>query len=144
MIEVDAYRQPYIPFYLTTEEFFELVRDRLTPDGVVIVNVGHPEGQDDLEKVLSATMGAVFPHVARDPIEPTNTLVLGLAAAPSAQRLTVRAGRTLPRAGAAAGPRGRRASPGARPGRRPRLHRRPRARGVADRQVDRGLRGRRR
>ena len=54
----------------------------------MIVNVGHPEGQDDLEKALSATMGAVFPHVARDPIEPTNTLVLASRRAPSAQRLT--------------------------------------------------------
>ena len=26
-IFVDAYRQPYIPFYLTTREFFSLVRD---------------------------------------------------------------------------------------------------------------------
>ena len=41
-IFVDAYRQPYIPFYLTTKEFFELVRDRLNPGGSVIVNIGHP------------------------------------------------------------------------------------------------------
>ena len=32
-IFVDAYRQPYIPFYLTTREFFTLVRDRLRPGG---------------------------------------------------------------------------------------------------------------
>ena len=76
VISVDAYRQPYIPFYLATEEFFELVRDRLAPGGVVIVNAGHPEGQDDLEKVLTATMGEVFPHVLRDPIEDTNTLIV--------------------------------------------------------------------
>ena len=50
-ISVDAYRQPYIPFYLTTEEFFETVHDRLRPGGVLVVNVGHPEGQDDLEKI---------------------------------------------------------------------------------------------
>ena len=31
VIMVDAYRQPYIPFYLTTKEFFELARDRLAP-----------------------------------------------------------------------------------------------------------------
>ena len=31
VISVDAYRQPYIPFYLTTVEFFETVRDRLAP-----------------------------------------------------------------------------------------------------------------
>jgi spermidine synthase len=73
VIIVDAYRQPYIPFYLTTREFFELTRDRLNPGGVVIVNVGHPKGQDKLEKVLTATMRAAFPHVARDPSEPTNT-----------------------------------------------------------------------
>ena len=43
-IFVDAYRQPYIPFYLTTDEFFDLVRERLNPGGTVIVNAGHPEG----------------------------------------------------------------------------------------------------
>ncbi len=31
VIMVDAYRQPYIPFYLTTREFFSLVRDHLEP-----------------------------------------------------------------------------------------------------------------
>ena len=59
-IFVDAYRQPYIPFYLATKEFFELARDRLTPGGVVLINVGHPEGSTQLEKVLTATMGAAF------------------------------------------------------------------------------------
>ncbi len=95
LIEVDAYRQPYIPFYLTTREFFESVRDHLTPDGVVIVNAGHPRGQDGLEKVLSATLGAVFPYVARDPIESTNTLVLGSRRPPSSERLS-RAAARLP------------------------------------------------
>ena len=87
VISVDAYRQPYIPFYLTTEEFFELVRDRLAPGGVVIVNAGHPEGQDELEKVLTATMRAVFPRVVRDPIEDTNTLLVGSEAPLSAATL---------------------------------------------------------
>ena len=84
---VDVYRQPYIPFYLATREFFELVREHLTPGGMVIVNVGHPEGQDDLEKVLSATMGEVFRVVARDPSEDTNTQVLGTNGPLSGQRL---------------------------------------------------------
>jgi spermidine synthase len=87
VISVDAYRQPYIPFYLTTVEFFELVRDRLRPGGVVIVNAGHPEGQDELEKVLTATAGEVFEHVVRDPIEPTNTLIVAAATPPSADRV---------------------------------------------------------
>ncbi len=86
-IMVDVYRQPYIPFYLATREFFELVRDHLTPGGMVVVNVGHPEGQDDLEKVLSATMGEVFGTVARDPSEDTNTQVIGTNGPLSGQRL---------------------------------------------------------
>ena len=60
-IFVDAYRQPYIPFYLATHEFFELVRDRLAPGGVVVVNAGHPEGNDDLEKVLGRDDGGGVP-----------------------------------------------------------------------------------
>jgi hypothetical protein len=86
-ISVDAYRQPYIPFYLTTVEFFESVRDHLRPGGVVIVNAGHPEGQDDLEKVLTATMSEVFPHVLRDPIEDTNTLIVASESPLSAARV---------------------------------------------------------
>jgi spermidine synthase len=86
-IMVDVYRQPYIPFYLATREFFELVRNHLNPGGVVVVNVGHPEGQDDLEKVLSTTMGEVFRTVARDPSEDTNTQVLATDGTLSGQRL---------------------------------------------------------
>jgi spermidine synthase len=87
VIMVDAYRQPYIPFYLATREFFELARDRLAPGGVLIVNAGHPEGNDDLEKVLSATMAEAFPTVLRDPIEPTNTLLIATSAPASAKNL---------------------------------------------------------
>ncbi len=87
VIMVDAYRQPYIPFYLATREFFELARDRLAPGGVVIVNAGHPEGNDDLEKVLGRTMAEVFPTVVRDPIEETNTLLLGAEGPASGARL---------------------------------------------------------
>ncbi len=95
-IFVDAYRQPYIPFYLATREFFELARDRLAPGGVVVVNAGHPEGSDDLERVLGATMASVFPTVLRDPSQPVNTLLLGtMSADASAERLRRNAA-TLP------------------------------------------------
>ena len=86
-IFIDAYRQPYIPFYLATREFFELVRDRLAPGGVVLINVGHPEGSERLERVLSATMGAAFPHVLRDPIERTNTILIAGSGPLSAGRV---------------------------------------------------------
>jgi spermidine synthase len=86
-IFVDAYRQPYIPFYLTTREFFQLVRDRLRPGGTVIINVGHPQDSQALEKALSATLGKVFGHVARDPIELTNSLVIASDGQLSAEAL---------------------------------------------------------
>jgi spermidine synthase len=86
-IMVDAYRQPYIPFYLTTREFFELARERLAPGGIAIVNVGHPEGSDELERVLGRTMAAAFPRVLRYPIEPTNTLLVAGDGGFSAVRL---------------------------------------------------------
>ncbi len=91
LIVVDAYRQPYIPFYLVTKEFFELARDRLAPGGVVVVNVGHAEGSDDFERVLGRTMAEVFPTVLRDPAEQTNTLLLGSEAPASATRLAAAA-----------------------------------------------------
>jgi hypothetical protein len=96
-VSIDAYRQPYIPFYLTTVEFFELVRDRLAPGGVVVVNVGHPRGEDGLEKALSATMREVFPHLLRDPIRRTNTLLVAGEGPLSAARLRAAVG-SLPAA----------------------------------------------
>ncbi len=87
VIGVDAYRQPYIPFYLTTREFFGEVRKRLSERGSVIVNVGHPEGNDQLEKALSTTMRTQFPHVVRYPMTRTNSLVVGSMAPVSAEQL---------------------------------------------------------
>jgi len=92
-IMVDAYRQPYIPFYLTTEEFFALTRERLEPGGVTIVNVGHPEGGDELERVLGRTMAAAYPRVLRYPIEETNTLLVAGEGNLSAARLELAADR---------------------------------------------------
>ena len=92
-ILVDAYRQPYIPFYLATREFFALVRERLTEGGSVIVNVGHPEGSDRLEKVLTATMREELDFVARVPTQPTNTMLVGSRVEPTAAAL---AGADLP------------------------------------------------
>ena len=79
-IIVDAYRQPYIPFHLSTREFFELAKDRLAPGGVVVVNVGHPEGDEELEQVLGATMRAAgLNHVLRDPAQVLNTQMVARA-----------------------------------------------------------------
>lgn len=94
VIMVDAYRQPYIPFYLATEEFFALVREHLNPGGVVIINVGHPGDSDALEKVLTATMATAFgqQNTWRNPVSKTSTVLLGTTSAdPVAQLRTAAA-----------------------------------------------------
>ncbi|HEX2324008.1 MAG TPA: fused MFS/spermidine synthase, partial [Chloroflexota bacterium] len=63
VIAVDAYRQPYIPFHLTTREFFTEVKDHLEPGGVVAINAGRTESDYRLVNVLAGTMKAVYPHV---------------------------------------------------------------------------------
>ncbi len=87
LIVVDAYRQPYIPFYLATREFFALAREHLTERGLLVINIGHPEGSDELEKVLSATMGAELPNLLRDPSQDTNVMLAGSRVPISAARL---------------------------------------------------------
>jgi hypothetical protein len=87
VVYVDAYRQPYIPFYLATREFFALVRDRLDRSGVVVINVGHPEDSDRLEQMLTAGLRTAFAHVARDPITRENTLLIASDVAPSSARV---------------------------------------------------------
>ena len=63
VIAVDAYRPPYIPFHLTTREFFEEARRRLTPRGVVAINVARTSTDSSLVDALATTMRAVFPSV---------------------------------------------------------------------------------
>jgi len=64
VIGVDAYHQPYIPFHLTTVEFFRMVRDHLTPNGVVVLNAGlGADGDTRLAQTLATTMLEVFPNV---------------------------------------------------------------------------------
>jgi spermidine synthase len=94
-IFVDAYRQPYIPFYLTTQEFFDLCRRRMAPGGALVINVGHPDGSTELERDLTRTLRTVFPTVLRDPVRPTNTLLVASGALGSGRALAAQA-RSLP------------------------------------------------
>lgn len=63
IIAIDAYRQPYIPFHLTTREFFQEASDHLNEDGVTIVNAGRTRTDFRLVDVLAATMADVYEHV---------------------------------------------------------------------------------
>jgi spermidine synthase len=65
IILVDAYRPPYIPFHLTTVEFFALVRQHLRADGVLAINVGRTASNYELVEALAATAGQIFPSLYR-------------------------------------------------------------------------------
>ena len=78
LVYVDAYHQPYVPFYLATKEFFELVRSRLEPGGLVALNVATVPGDDRLVDELAGTLAAVFPEVRVWPALRFNHVVVGL------------------------------------------------------------------
>jgi spermidine synthase len=95
MIVLDAYRQPYIPYYLLTREFFDSIRSHLDRGGSVVVNVGHVPGSDALERVVSATLRSVFGVVVRDAVNATNSLVMASRSPVAGTRIAA-ALRTLP------------------------------------------------
>jgi predicted membrane-bound spermidine synthase len=63
IIAVDAYRPPYIPPHMTTQEFFEIVASHLTDDGVLTLNVGSVPGDRRLIDGLATTMSTIFPSI---------------------------------------------------------------------------------
>ena len=63
IIAVDAYRPPYIPPHMTTQEFFSIVASHLTDDGVLTINVGSVPGDRRLIDGLATTIGTVFPSI---------------------------------------------------------------------------------
>jgi predicted membrane-bound spermidine synthase len=79
MIAIDAYQQPYIPFQLTTKEFFQLTRQHLTPHGVVAINTGRAGNDFRLVDALAATMHSVFKNVfVYDVVGEANSIVVGM------------------------------------------------------------------
>ncbi|MCB9451742.1 MAG: fused MFS/spermidine synthase [Anaerolineaceae bacterium] len=77
VIAIDAYRPPYIPWHLTTAEFFQEVRDHLEENGVVAVNVGRTNTDRRLVDAMTATLLQVFPSVhAMDVPNSFNTILV--------------------------------------------------------------------
>jgi hypothetical protein len=76
VIEVDLFAGgPYAPFYCLTREFFEAVRARLAPTGLVSMNVYAPGGDRTLAEAVVATLAAVFPTVLEFPLAEERVLV---------------------------------------------------------------------
>jgi spermidine synthase len=86
LIYVDAYHQPYVPFYLATREFFRLVREHLAPGGLVALNVATVPGDDRLARELAGTLAQELPDVRWWQPLRFNRIVIGLTAAPAHRR----------------------------------------------------------
>jgi spermidine synthase len=63
IIVVDAYRPPYIPPQMTTQEFFEICASHLNEDGVLAINSASVPGDRRLINGLATTMGTIFPSI---------------------------------------------------------------------------------
>ena len=63
IVAIDAFQQPYIPFQLTTREFFTEIRSHLSSTGVVALNTGHTTNDYRLVQAFVNTMSQVFPSV---------------------------------------------------------------------------------
>ena len=70
---IDAFYADSIPFHLATHEFLELVRERLSPGGVVVVNmIGAITGSESkLLRSLTKTYRSSFPTVLLYPVYET-------------------------------------------------------------------------
>ncbi|MEW6741637.1 MAG: fused MFS/spermidine synthase [Planctomycetota bacterium] len=81
LILIDAYaQQTYIPFHMSTVEFFELVRSRLRPDGLVGINIGAYSRGDPVLRSIVNTLARVFGEVVEAKI-PRGRNYLAYAAA---------------------------------------------------------------
>ena len=64
VIMVDAYQDITIPFQMSTVEFFTLVKNSLTPDGVMVVNMNmHSDKKGSINECLCDTIASVFSNV---------------------------------------------------------------------------------
>ncbi len=80
VITIDAYKVPYIPWHLTTREFFGEVKAHLSADGVTAINVGRAPNDRRLVDAIAATLLEVFPTVhAIDVPGSLNTILMATA-----------------------------------------------------------------
>lgn len=95
----DTFLNSYVPFHLTTREFFQSVRDRMTDDAIIVVNLHTVFSSSGLLEKIEATLASVLPNaVAVDLIAGTTLLIATPGPLPIAER--IRAGVDNPVLGA--------------------------------------------
>jgi spermidine synthase len=89
LILLDAYRGGFVPFHLLTREFYELVKQRLTPNGAVASNV---HDGTKLYHSTVKTLAAVFPALDLYPTGQGEVIAIAMASAmPDKEALATRA-----------------------------------------------------
>lgn len=83
-LAVDAFRFPYLPFQLTTREFFDLARERLEPGGTLMLNVGRKGESREVVDAVARTLAASFSHVSGVDVPRTTNSILVAAEHPLA------------------------------------------------------------
>jgi len=89
-ILVDAYAQQiYLPQHLCSREFFEIVRERLLPGGIVALNIGGLSVEEPVVAAVSSTFVDVFPGALHGRMPGTrNIIVVGWRGDTPAEELT--------------------------------------------------------
>jgi len=63
VVSIDAFHPPYIPWHLTTVEFFDEVNAHMASDGVLVINVVRIMDDQHLLNSLYSTIKKIFPSV---------------------------------------------------------------------------------
>ncbi len=88
VIFVDAYGSDDIPRHLTARRFFRALASRLTPTGVLVLNIAVDSMH--VEQTLLATVSRVFRHCAHFTVEEDENTIVIAGAAPLPRDLTKR------------------------------------------------------
>jgi len=83
VVIVDAFQFPYVPFQLTTREFFLALQTRLARGGAVMLNVGRDGRSHDLVDAVARTAADVFPRVRGADAGRYNTILVATEHGPA-------------------------------------------------------------
>lgn len=91
VIMVDAYQDITIPFQMSSREFFTMVKEHLSPGGVMVVNMNmysDEQTEDSINTYLADTIAAVFENVSVvDVVGSTNKELFATDSADFCERL---------------------------------------------------------
>ena len=95
IIMIDAYKQPYVPWHLTTVEFFEACKKSLKPNGLLGINVATLKKQSTIKDNLEVSLSKNFKElhnikIENFDIEFTNNIIVASDVMPITKGLSQR------------------------------------------------------